>query len=133
MRNATKVTVSIFGALAGLMGIEHGIGETLQGNIAPDGLMILSWPGSELFHILTGEPAMTIVPNLLVTGILAIDALVISMANTATLPLIVLAVLACLLPAYFVVVRARTRRARAGGTAPVQDSEDLTPVGAERP
>ena len=72
MRNATKVTVSIFGALAGLMGIEHGIGETLQGNIAPDGMMILSWPGSELFHILTGEPAMTIVPNLLVTGILAI-------------------------------------------------------------
>lgn len=72
MRSTTKVTVSTFGALAGLMGIEHGIGETLQGNIAPDGMMILSWPGSELFRIFTGEPAMTIVPNLLVTGILAI-------------------------------------------------------------
>jgi len=72
MRNATKVTVSTFGALAGLMGIEHGFGEVLQGNIAPDGMMILSWPDSELFRILTGEPAMTIVPNLLVTGILAI-------------------------------------------------------------
>jgi len=56
----------------GLLGIEHGIGEVLQGNIAPDGIMILSWPGSALFHILAGEPAMTIVPNLLVTGILAI-------------------------------------------------------------
>jgi hypothetical protein len=71
MRNATRVTVSTFGALAGLMGIEHGLGETLQGNVAPDGMMILSWPDSELFHILAGEPAMTIIPNLLVTGILA--------------------------------------------------------------
>ena len=72
MRNATKVTVSTFGAIAGLAGIEHGIDETLQGNIAPDGMMILSWPGSELFRILAGEPAMTIVSNFLVTGILAI-------------------------------------------------------------
>lgn len=72
MRNATRVTVSTFGALAGLMGIEHGIGETLQGNIAPDGIVISSWPGSVLFRILAGEPAMTIVPNLLASGILAI-------------------------------------------------------------
>jgi hypothetical protein len=72
MRNATRVMVSTFGTFVGLIGIEHGIGETLQGNITPDGLMILSWPGSALFSILGGEPAMTIVPNLLVTGILAI-------------------------------------------------------------
>ena len=72
MRNATRVMVSTFGALVGLIGIEHGIGETLQGNMAPDGMMILSWPGSALFSVLAGEPAMTIVPNLLVTGILAI-------------------------------------------------------------
>ncbi|MFH1632819.1 MAG: hypothetical protein ABIG63_02260 [Chloroflexota bacterium] len=72
MRNATKVTVSTFGALAGLAGIEHGFGETLQGNVAPDGMMILSWSDSELFHILAGEPAMTIIPNFLATGILTI-------------------------------------------------------------
>jgi hypothetical protein len=72
MRNATRATVSTFGALAGLAGIEHGVGEVLQGNVAPDGVMILSWPESEVFDILTGEPAMTIVPNLLATGILAI-------------------------------------------------------------
>lgn len=72
MRTATRITVSTFGALAGLAGIEHGIGEVLQGNRATDGVMILSWPDSELFEILTGEPAMTLVPNLLVTGILAI-------------------------------------------------------------
>jgi len=72
MRSATRVTVSTFGTLAGLAGIEHGIGEVLQGNVAPEGVMISSWPESELFGILAGEPAMTIVPNLLATGILAI-------------------------------------------------------------
>lgn len=71
MRNATKATVSTFGAIMGLAGIEHGIGEILQGNVAPDGIVILSWPDSAFFRIQAGEPAMTIIPNLLVTGILA--------------------------------------------------------------
>jgi hypothetical protein len=72
MRNATRVTVSTFGTLAGLAGVEHGIGEVLQGNRKPEEMVILSWPGSEAFRILAGEPAMTIVPNLLAIGILAI-------------------------------------------------------------
>jgi len=72
MRNATRIFTSTFGAIMALAGIEHGIGEVLQGNVAPSGIMILSWPESEFFHSLGGEPAMTIVPNLLVTGILAI-------------------------------------------------------------
>lgn len=72
MTNATRVVVATFGTLAGLAGIEHGVGEILQGNVAPDGLMILSWPGSEFFRILGGEPAMTVVPSLLASGILAI-------------------------------------------------------------
>jgi len=72
MKSATKTTVSIFGVIAALAGIEHGIGEILQGNVAPKGIVILSWPESEFFSILAGEPAMTIIPNLLVTGILAV-------------------------------------------------------------
>lgn len=72
MRNATRVTVSTVGALVGLGGLEHGIGEILQGNHPPEGMMILSWPESALFRVLVGEPAMTIIPNLFVTGILAI-------------------------------------------------------------
>jgi hypothetical protein len=72
MTNATRVTVSTFGVLAGLAGIEHGIGEVLQGDRAPEGVVILSWPGSEAFRILAGEPAMTLVPNLLASGLLAI-------------------------------------------------------------
>jgi hypothetical protein len=53
--NATRLTVSTFGAIAALAGIEHGIGEVLQGNKAPEGIMILSWPDSELFEILAGS------------------------------------------------------------------------------
>jgi hypothetical protein len=72
VRKATRVLISTFGALVGLIGIEHGSGEVLQGNLVPSGIMILSWPGSAFFHILGGEPAMTVLPNLLITGILAI-------------------------------------------------------------
>lgn len=56
----------------GVAGIEHGVGEVLQGNRTPDGLMILSWPDSAFFRSLSGEPAMTVIPNLFVTGVLAI-------------------------------------------------------------
>lgn len=72
MRNATKATVSTLGAIMGLGGIEHGVGEILQGNIAPSGIMFPSWPGSAFFRSVAGEPAMSIVPNLLVSGILTI-------------------------------------------------------------
>lgn len=72
MKNATYTMTVAVGALMGLGGIEHGIGEILQGNTAPTGIMILSWPETPFFRILGGEPAMTIIPNLLVTGILAI-------------------------------------------------------------
>jgi hypothetical protein len=72
MKNATHVFVSTLGTLMGLAGLEHGIGEVLQGNVAPEGIMILSWPDSGFFRIMNGEPAMTIIPNLLISGILTI-------------------------------------------------------------
>jgi hypothetical protein len=72
MKSATHTLISTFGGLVGLIGVEHGLGEILQGSVRPGGLMILSWPDSEFFRILGGEPAMTVVPNLLVTGILAV-------------------------------------------------------------
>lgn len=71
MKNATRALVSTLGAIMGVGGFEHGIGELLQGNTAPSGIMILSWPDSAFFRTVAGEPAMTIVPNLLVTGILS--------------------------------------------------------------
>jgi hypothetical protein len=72
MRKATRIMISTFGTLVGLMGIEHGIGEVLQGHVAPEGVFILSWPDSKFFRILGGEPALTIVPDMFLTGVLAI-------------------------------------------------------------
>jgi hypothetical protein len=64
-----KAAAVILGVFAGLGGASHGPGEILQGNVAPSEIMIKAWP--EL-TALNGEPAMTIVPNFLVTGILTI-------------------------------------------------------------
>ena len=67
--NKTKFAASALGIFAGLGGASHGAGEILQGNTAPSGLVIEAWP--EL-TALQGEPAMTIIPSFLITGILTI-------------------------------------------------------------
>ena len=72
MNKATMTLFQTLGILAGAMGIEHGIGEVLEGYRPTNGIFILSWPNSAFFEIMSGEPAMTIVPNYLVTGLLAI-------------------------------------------------------------
>lgn len=72
MRSATQLIVTTFGIMMGLAGLEHGIGEILQGNRAPNGIMFPSWPDSDFFRNVAGEPAMSIVPNLFITGILAV-------------------------------------------------------------
>jgi hypothetical protein len=74
MRKATRISATVLGLTAGLAGIEHGIFEVLQGNTRPEGLMIssigppcvpeLSWNQC--------EPAMTVIPSFLITGILAV-------------------------------------------------------------
>jgi hypothetical protein len=70
--SAASVVASIVGVLSGLGGLTHGIGETLQGNVAPDDIIINSWTQGPIATNMGGEPAMTIVPNLLVTGTLTI-------------------------------------------------------------
>jgi hypothetical protein len=72
MKKATRIFASTFGAIMSLGGIEHGIGEIFQGNVAPNGIMVQSWPEAEFFRNLSGEPALTVIPNLLITGILAV-------------------------------------------------------------
>ena len=67
--SATRAVASVLGIFAGVSGASHGPGEILQGNIVPNGIMIEAWPGLTL---LGGEPAMTIVPSFLITGVLAI-------------------------------------------------------------
>src|SRR3972149_5717371 len=70
LNRATRIGVSAVGVLCGLAGVEHGVGEVLQGNVATSGFVIEAWnPSSPFFG---EEPAFTIVPNVLVTGVLAI-------------------------------------------------------------
>ncbi len=69
---ATRIVASTVGAILGLSGIEHGVGEVLQGNVTPSAMVFPSWPGSDFFRVFNGEPAFSLVPNLLATGILAI-------------------------------------------------------------
>lgn len=69
---ATRVVVGALGALAGAAGIEHGIGEILQGSVRPDGVLIMSWPDAAALEVLSGEPAMTVIPDLRVAGVLTV-------------------------------------------------------------
>lgn len=72
MRPAARLMIATFGAYTALMGVEHGIGEMLQGSVKPPDLFIRSWPDSKFFEILSGEPALTIIPNMVITGVLAV-------------------------------------------------------------
>jgi hypothetical protein len=67
--SALKTTVSVLGVIVAAAGAEHGVGEILQGPGRPAGVMIESWPDTRAFEALAGEPAMTIMPNLLVAGL----------------------------------------------------------------
>ena len=60
------------GALAGVGGITHGIGEMLQGSHPPEAIVFDSWAQGPIADNLGGEPAMSLIPNLRVTGIVTI-------------------------------------------------------------
>jgi hypothetical protein len=60
---------SILGIFAGVSGASHGPGEILQGNIDPGGIIIEAWP---TLTLLAGVPAMTLIPNFSVSGILTV-------------------------------------------------------------
>ena len=70
--NATRLVVSSLGSLGGLISIEHGIFETVQGNIPTSGLIINAIAPGHWYWEEGGELAMTIIPNFLITGIVAI-------------------------------------------------------------
>jgi len=69
--SALRATASVFGVYAGLLGMEHGFFETLQGNVVPKGIKILAVGPPGLPFPFGHEPAMTLIPNFLVTGIVA--------------------------------------------------------------
>jgi MFS family permease len=73
MRKATRIVAASLGVLAGIGGPEHGYFEILQGHVRPDSFMIAAMgPPCEPDKVWNlCEPAMTVVPSFLVTGILA--------------------------------------------------------------
>jgi hypothetical protein len=69
---ATRAVASTLGVLVGLAGVEHGFFEVLQGNVSPSDVMIEAIGPAQRFWEYGTERALTIIPNFLVTGILAI-------------------------------------------------------------
>jgi hypothetical protein len=74
MNIATRQIASVLGVYAGLLGIEHGYFEILQGQIKPDGLLINAigppCQPEAVWHACL--PAITLIPNFFVSGILTI-------------------------------------------------------------
>lgn len=70
-----RVAASAVGMFAGVLGVEHGFFETLQGSVHPGGIMMyaIAVPPCQPAAVWHGcEPAMTLIPNFLLTGSLAI-------------------------------------------------------------
>lgn len=73
MNRATKINVVITGMIFGLSGMTHGCSETLQGNTPTNGFLINAIAAGSRWTrwVEGGEGAFTIIPNFLLTGILA--------------------------------------------------------------
>jgi MFS family permease len=72
INHATKTVASTMGILLGLAGIDHGIFEILQGNTPANDMMIAAIGPGQRFWQYGKETALTVVPNFLATGILAV-------------------------------------------------------------
>jgi hypothetical protein len=66
------MTVQWLGVLATATGVEHGIGDIAQGWQRPPGLVFPSWAESEAFRLLGGEPAMSVIPNYVISGLASV-------------------------------------------------------------
>jgi len=69
--NATRVIVTTIGVMFGFAGFDHGFFEFLQGNKPTNGMFIPAIGEEQRFWLYGTEDAFTLVPNFMVTGILA--------------------------------------------------------------
>lgn len=63
--------VAAIGVVFGIGGIAHGLFEVLQGSVATNGFIIDAIGPSERIWLYGNEPAFTVIPNFLATGIAA--------------------------------------------------------------
>ena len=71
MNRATRINVSTMGVILAIAGMVHGIFEIFQGNTPTGGLIIQTIGDAHQMWLYGTEEAFTIVPNFLITGILA--------------------------------------------------------------
>ena len=71
MNKATRVIVVTLGVLFGISGMIHGFFEVLQGNLPTDGMFISAIGDAHKMWVHGNEYAFTLIPNFLITGILA--------------------------------------------------------------
>jgi hypothetical protein len=73
MSKVRKRVASGLGVFAGFGGPEHGYFQVQQGHVQPDGLLITSigppCDPEQVWHLC--EPAMTVIPSFLITGVVA--------------------------------------------------------------
>lgn len=74
-----------WGAMAGVGALVHGTGEVVQGNVATTGLFVHSWTSGPIAENLGGEPGITLVPNVLASGVLTTVAAVALIAASVVL------------------------------------------------
>jgi len=65
---ARTLTAGIFGTLAGLGTLTHGIGELMQGAVPTQGLAFPSWTVGPIAEHLDGDPAMSVLPTMAASG-----------------------------------------------------------------
>ncbi len=79
MNRATRIIVAAMGIMLGISGMIHGFFETLQGNTPTNGLIIQAIGDKEQMWLYGTEEALTIIPNFLLTGIVAISVSIVLM------------------------------------------------------
>lgn len=72
MNHAIRSTAAALGVLLELSGVNHGFFEVLQGNQPTPGLVILAIGPQMQMWAYGGEEAFTLLPNFLLTGLLAL-------------------------------------------------------------
>ncbi|HYF90744.1 MAG TPA: hypothetical protein VD969_00720 [Symbiobacteriaceae bacterium] len=71
VNNATRTVVATLGVIFGISGFGHGFFEALQGSTAPGSLIIHAIGEAHRMWAYGNEPAFTVIPNFLVSGVAA--------------------------------------------------------------
>ena len=86
MTPTPRTLTPFLGIVAGIESSLHGIGEMRQGAASPSGLLFDSWVDSRFAEQMRGEPALTLIPHLFITGVVCV-ALTTALVTWSLIPL----------------------------------------------